>query len=116
MNRNTAYNISFLLAVLAGATCYFFPIPFVLTLANTISELFLNMLKLISLPMIFLAIVSTLTQMKNLKEAGWLLKKILKYTLITTLISAAIGLILFTALKPNHPATTIEPLTPYNSI
>lgn len=115
MNRNTAYNISFLLAVLAGATCYFFPIPFVLTLANTISELFLNMLKLISLPMIFLAIVSTLTQMKNLKEAGWLLRKILKYTLITTLISSAIGLTLFTALKPTHRATTTELLAPVNA-
>ena len=115
MNRNTAYNISFLLAVFAGAICYFFPIPFVLSLANTISELFLNMLKLISLPMIFLAIVSTLTQMKSLKEAGWLLKKILKYTLITTLISAAIGLTLFTTLRPTDPPTTIEPLTRVNA-
>ena len=115
MNRNAAYNISLLIAILAGSLCYLSPIPFVLTLANTISELFLNMLKLISLPMIFLAIVSTLTQMKNLKEAGWLLKKIVKYTLITTLISAAVGLTLFIFIKPIHSVTITEPLSNLNA-
>ena len=89
-----------LLALILGGVLGALSLPFVHHSARVVSELFLNMLKLISLPMIFLAIVSTLTRMKSLSEAGFLLKKIFKYTLVTTLIAAAIGLILFVIIQP----------------
>jgi len=100
MKPNVIFNIGLLLALLLGGILGALSLPFVNEIAQVISRLFLNMLKLISLPMIFLAIVSTLTQMKSLSEAGFLLKKIFKYTLATTLIAAALGLILFVLIEP----------------
>ncbi len=100
MKRNHFFNLSMLLALILGGALGSTSIPFVHAAADVVSELFLNMLKLISLPMIFLAIVSTLTRMNSLHEAGYLLKKIFKYTLATTLIAATIGLILFLIIQP----------------
>jgi len=100
MKSNRFFNLSMLLALILGGFLGALSLPLVHHFAHVISELFLNMLKLISLPMIFLAIVSTLTRMKSLSEAGFLLKKIFKYTLVTTLIAAAIGLILFVIIQP----------------
>ena len=114
MSRNVIYNICILIAISAGIVSCFFSLPMIYSLAHTISELFLNMLKLISLPMIFLAIVSTLTQMKNLKEASLLLQKIIKYTLVTTLIAAAVGLTLFIFIEPTCSIKITEPLNTLN--
>ena len=88
------------IALLLGGILGFFDLPFVVSLADVISKLFINMLKLISLPMIFLAIVSTLSRMTSLSEAGVLLRRILTYTVATTLIAATIGMILFLIIQP----------------
>jgi len=89
-----------LLALILGGILGLLNIPFMHSFAEVISKLFINMLKLISLPMIFLAIVSTLSRMTSLSEAGHLLRKILKYTVITTLIAATIGMVLFLIIQP----------------
>ena len=100
MRKNYYFNLGMLLALVLGGILGATSFSFVHETAEMISALFLNMLKLISLPMIFLAIVSTLSRMTSLKEAGFLLRKIFKYTLITTLISATIGMILFALIQP----------------
>lgn len=100
MKKTTFFNLAILSALLLGVLAGSFPTPFFHRLSEVLSELFLRMLKLISLPMIFLAIVSTMTQMANLAEAKVLLKKILKYTITTTLIAATIGLVLFLIIHP----------------
>lgn len=110
MKRNYLFNLSMLLALILGGVLGSTSIPFVHAGADVVSELFLNMLKLISLPMIFLAIVSTLTRMNSLHEAGYLLKKIFKYTLFTTLIAATIGLILFLIIQPVKTGELSAPL------
>lgn len=106
MKKTTYFNLAILLALLLGILAGSFPSTFIVTLSKTISDLFLRLLKLISLPMIFLAIVSTMTQMKNLSEAKVLLKKILKYTIATTIVAAAIGLLLFLLINPNSASLT----------
>jgi len=103
------FNFGIFLALILGvAVGVVSSTPLVHTFAHTVSALFLNMFKLISLPMIFLAVISTLTQIGNLKETHFLLKTTLKYTLITTLIAATIGLILFIIIQPVRP----EEITP----
>ncbi|NRA89768.1 MAG: dicarboxylate/amino acid:cation symporter [Simkaniaceae bacterium] len=87
-------------ALILGLVVGYFDLEHIHRFADIISKLFINMLKLISLPMIFLAIVSTLTKMESLSEAGSLLKRILKYTIATTLIAAAVGMILFLIIHP----------------
>ncbi len=107
MGTNKTYNLLILLGVILGGILGHFSTPIVSAFASGVMELFVNLLKLISLPMIFLAIISTLTTMNGLSEARRLLGKILKYTIVTTLISASVGLTLFILIKPAHIAQTV---------
>ncbi|MEX0961678.1 MAG: dicarboxylate/amino acid:cation symporter [Simkaniaceae bacterium] len=91
-------------ALLLGATCAFFNIPGSAGLADFLSENFIRILKLLSLPLIFLSISSTLLNLENLHELKRLFKKIFFYTLLTTLIAATVGLILFVLIHPQAPS------------
>jgi len=71
--------------------------------AGVISEIFMNLLRLISLPMIFFAIVSTIIQMESLVEAKRLLLRTLRYTILTTILAATIAFGLFAIFQPSAP-------------
>ena len=73
---------------------------FLFHLAETISQLFINLLKLVSLPIIFLSIVSTAAGMENLEQIKQLGQKVVKYTLLTTVLAASIALVLFISIDP----------------
>lgn len=105
------FNLFLLLALLLGGILGSVSFPFVHRLAQVVSDLFLNIFKLISLPMIFFAIISTLTQIKSLRKTTLLLRKIFKYTLTTTFIAATVGLLLFLSVRPmiKVPPTTAPP-------
>ncbi len=96
INKNIFFAVSILLGVVAG----YIQNEMVFQVAETISQLFLNLLKLVSLPIIFLSIVSTASGMETFKEITLLGKKVLKYTIMTTVISATVALVLFLALDP----------------
>jgi Na+/H+-dicarboxylate symporter len=98
--KKNYFNLGMVTALILGLVVGYFDLEHIHRFADIIGKLFINMLKLISLPMIFLAIVSTLTKMESLSEAGSLLKRILKYTIATTLIAAAVGMILFLIIHP----------------
>jgi Na+/H+-dicarboxylate symporter len=87
-------------ALVLGVLTGLYPIPFIMAVANTVATIFVNLLKLISLPLIFLGVVGTLTQMQSITELRSLGGKVLKYTLLTTVTAASIGLALFLTL--NH--------------
>ena len=88
------------LALIAGVICGLYPIPVVVSAADTVATIFISLLKLISLPLIFLALVSTITQMASKAELKRYGGTVLKYTLFTTFIAAIIGLALFLWLNP----------------
>ncbi|MBN4066693.1 dicarboxylate/amino acid:cation symporter [Simkania negevensis] len=90
----------YLLTALLGIFMGYLGIPGVHFAASTISEIFINLLKLISLPLIFLSIVSTASGMENIHELKFLGKRLIKYTLLTTLIAATIALGLFLLVDP----------------
>lgn len=101
--------IYFLLALLLGVGTGLLGFMPLIKTASVISMIFVNLLKLISIPLIFLALVSTITQMTHGSEFRILGTKVLKYTLITTLLAALIGLIVFLLLKPvTHPETLLD--------
>ena len=100
---------SILVAFLLGATLSLLPIPIPSIIPQTIAELFIRLLKFMALPIIFLSILSTLTNLKSVKSAGRLLRRILTYTILTTTISALIGLILFCLI---NPSSSQEPSIP----
>ena len=75
--------------------------PFFILAAGFVSEIFLGSLKLIGIPIIFLSIIATISGFDSLKEMKFLGKKVLKYTLLTTVIAATIALIFFIVIQPS---------------
>lgn len=96
INPNIFFGVAILLGILTG----YLQEPFLFTVADTVSQIFINLLKLVSLPIIFLSIVSTASGMDNLQQIKQLGQKVVKYTLLTTVIAATIALALFITIDP----------------
>lgn len=90
----------YFVAVVLGFASGFLSIPAINTTASTISELFINLLKLVSLPIIFLSIVSTITGMESIDEIKHLGRRVIRYTLLTTVIAAVVALTIFLIIDP----------------
>ncbi len=76
--------------------------------AQLIAKIFIDLMQLISLPVIFLSIVATISNMESFEEMKKLGKKTLKYTLLTTLVAASIGLILFLLIDPTRSTIALN--------
>lgn len=95
-NPNLRFGIAIVCGIVAG--CYSTPVTN--GLAESIADVFMNLLRLVSLPIIFLSIVSTASSMESLEEIKSLGSKVVKYTLLTTVIAATLALILFIVIDP----------------
>lgn len=103
-NTNTYIFFAVAFALLAG----YMHIPFIYGIATAISDVFINLLKLVSIPIIFLSIVSTVSGMDNVHEFKRLGKKVVKYTLLTTYVAAVIALLVFLVIDPvRSPINTV---------
>jgi len=100
MSKRWLANILLVVAMGLGVLTGWADLSFLNVTASTVSDLFLRLLQLISLPIIFLSIMSTITGMRDLQEMRKMGRKVLTYTLATTVVAAAIGLALFVILKP----------------
>lgn len=100
VKRKINPNIFFAIATVLGVIAGYVNNVFVFSAAETLSLVFINLLKLVSLPIIFLSIVSTASGMESLEQIKVLGKKVIKYTLITTLIAATVALVLFITIDP----------------
>jgi len=93
---NKALLISVVLGIAAGlANINYFDI-----IASGVSNVFMNILALISLPIIFLSIVSTISSIDNIDEVKVLGRKVIKYTLLTTTTICTMALVIFTIINP----------------
>ncbi len=88
------------LGLFLGILSAFFPFPGQEEVANGILLLFMNALKLVSLPIIFLSLLLSLIGFKEKGELKWMGKNVLRYTLLTTVIAASLALILFLLIDP----------------
>jgi len=93
-------DLRILIAIGLGALAGYWNNALVNQTAVLISDIFLNLLTLISTPIIFFSIVSTVSGMRDAAEFNIVGKKLLKYTLLTTYIAAAIALVLYIAIDP----------------
>lgn len=73
--------------------------PALLKLANMVSEIFVRLLKLISLPIISLSLLATISSVGE-HSFSRLGKKIVTYTILTTLIAAMIALSFYLLIQP----------------
>lgn len=95
-SQNRRIGMATVLGLLAG----YFNLPAIDSAAAAVSEIFINLLKLVSLPIIFLSIVSTASGMDSVNEIKSLGKRVIKYTLLTTIIAASVALSLFIVIDP----------------
>ncbi|WP_254229744.1 dicarboxylate/amino acid:cation symporter [Wolbachia pipientis] len=111
--RELAIFFSILFAVVA----YYLNNEVIFEVAKLFSDIFISLLKLISLPLVFLSIVSTISGLKDSIEIKVLLKKTLFYTLLTTIIAAFVALSFYLFIDPvrkNFISNTIESVSDSN--
>lgn len=95
-----------LLAMGAGVWSGLSESPLLMGGAGIVSDLFMRLLKLVSLPLIFLAITSTVSGMSDFKEMRTLGKRVFLYTVGTTIVAAVIALALFLLIDPVRTTLT----------
>lgn len=98
-------------AVFLGLATGYFHTTTTIASASIVSELFISLLKLVSLPIIFLSIISTATGMESIQEMRFLGKRVVKYTILTTLLAATIALALFVVIDPVSSVIAPDELT-----
>lgn len=84
------------LGVLAGTAQQ----PAVLKFAHILSDIFMRLLKLVSLPIISFSLLATLTSMGKWSEIKNLGQHVIRYTIITTLLSAVTAWMLYIIIEP----------------
>ncbi len=94
--RKFAILFSILLVIVA----YHLNNEVVFEVAKLFSGIFISLLKLISLPLVFLSIVSTISGLKDSIKIKILVKKTLFYTLLTTIIAAFVALSFYLLIDP----------------
>lgn len=96
--KNTMFFL-ILLSIILGIVCgIFFPRETIEI--RWIGQLFINMLKLIVLPLIFCALVSAITSIGGMKKLGSIGVYTLGYVFLSLSIAVIIGLILLNVFKP----------------
>ncbi|MBP9841355.1 MAG: dicarboxylate/amino acid:cation symporter [Simkaniaceae bacterium] len=88
------------LAILVGIISGLTHFEIVIKIAELVSTLFMNFLRFIASPIIFLSIFSTLLGLNGLSEMKNLGRRVLGYTFLTTLLAAFVALILFQSIQP----------------
>jgi len=90
---------AFFFAIIFGLISGFLDLPSLYLFASAISDIFMSLLKLVSVPLIFLSIVATVSGM-NPEEFKILGKRVVQYSVLTTFLSAVVALLLFLVINP----------------
>lgn len=104
-------NLLMLWSVVIGVLTGCLEITALHTIAKVASVLMMDALKLLSVPIIFVSIVATISGMSHVDEMRTLGSKVLKYTLISTLMAATIALIFFVIIQPVQQVLEHKSLT-----
>jgi Na+/H+-dicarboxylate symporter len=89
-----------LLSALIGVALFFLGSPLIFAAAKFTSNAFMNILKFISLPVIFFSLSATIARLQSQKMAGNLLFRTLGWTFFTTMIAASVAGFLYELIQP----------------
>lgn len=81
-------------SVAAGMVTGLYAPEWALSVADIVATMITRLFQLVSIPLLFLSLVSSITGMSSLQEAFMLGSRALKYTVLTTVLSASVGLVL----------------------
>ncbi|MGI9279544.1 MAG: dicarboxylate/amino acid:cation symporter [Endozoicomonas sp.] len=96
-----------IIAAVLGLLSGWLDIAMVNHICEVIADIFIRLLKLVSLPIIFFSLVSTLSGMSGMADVRSLGGRVIKYTLLTTLLSATLALGLYLLLDPSQNASRL---------
>ncbi len=101
--------IIWLAALAIGVGLGFLHVNAIDTVMNYIATIYTRLFRLLAVPTIVLAVITTLASLGGGKELGKIFRTSITYTLLTTFCAAALGLGLYLLIKPgNIPVSAID--------
>ena len=95
-------------ALIGGAILGLFDVAWLHSLVDCVATVYTRLFQVVAVPTIALAVITTLTQLGGDASTGRIFRRALTYTLLTTFVSALVGLGLFVLIAPgNLPAEVI---------
>ena len=92
-------------AMVAGGLLGYLQVPWINELSNCIATVFTRLFQFVAVPVIALAVITTLASLGARRETGQIFSRAVVYTLATTVAAAAVALALFVWVAPaNIPA------------
>jgi len=88
------------IAVILGILLGLYGPDWSIKISENISTVFIRLLKFVSLPIISFSLMSTISGLDKSEKVWQLSKKVISYTILTTVISASLALFLFEIVKP----------------
>lgn len=96
-------------ALLMGALLGLCEIAWLDALMNFIAAVYTRLFQLLAVPVIVLAVITTLASLGAQSDSGKIFRHAVTYTLLTTIAAAAVGLLLYVVIAPgNMPAEIIR--------
>ena len=89
-------------ALIVGAILGLLQISSINETANFIATIYVRLFQLLAVPTIVLAVTTTLATLGSGPDAGRIFRHTISYTLLTTLVAAAVGLLLYVVIAPSH--------------
>lgn len=94
--------IIWLAALAVGVGIGLLNISSVNSVMNFIATVFTRLFRLLAVPTIVLAVITTLASLGGRKEMGRMFRTTVTYTLLTTAVAAAVGLVLYLLIAPGN--------------
>lgn len=94
--------VIWLVALALGVGLGLLHIPALDTVMNFIAVIYTRLFRLLAVPTIVLAVITTLASLGGGKELGKMFRTALTYTLLTTFTAAAVGLGLYVIIRPGN--------------
>ena len=96
-------------ALIVGAILGLLQIGEIGEVADFVATIYVRLFQLLAVPTIVLAVATTLASLGKGQEAGRIFAHTITYTLLTTIVAAAVGLLLYVAIAPGYlPAEAIS--------
>lgn len=89
-------------ALAVGVVLGLFSIGWIDGMMNFIASVYTRLFQLLAVPTIVLAVITTLSSLGTQKDSGLIFGTALKYTVLTTISAAVVGLLLFIIVAPGN--------------
>ncbi|CEI85509.1 Sodium:dicarboxylate symporter [Ehrlichia minasensis] len=104
------FSLKIFIPIILAIISYHVNQKWIFEFAKAFGDIFINLLKLISLPVVFFSITSTISGLANLIEIKNLIKKTMFYTVSTTIVAATIALTMYLLIDPSKKALVLNVL------